>query len=99
MSVFLSAAVKRGPTKRGPHFLCVFGIVLTACSVGLALSRGGILFANLWIFLLALFFNIFLNMRTSGVLVSSILAVMLAVGLVMAHQTIDWKAMKGVWRN
>ncbi|MEC7609239.1 MAG: O-antigen ligase family protein [Verrucomicrobiota bacterium] len=81
----------------GPHFLCVFGIVLTACSVGLALSRGGILFATLitGVFFVSIVFQyVVKNMRSSGVLLSSILALMIAVGLAMAHQTIDWKAIK-----
>jgi hypothetical protein len=82
----------------GPHFLCVFGFVLTVCSVGLALSRGGILFATLLsvVFVLGMLSQYLigaLSLRRS-LAISLVLAALLAVGGTMAYRTIDWAAMQ-----
>ena len=82
----------------GPHFICVFSFILTFCSVGLALSRGGIIFASLIsvVFLLGMFLQYLLGAlsvrRSLGI--SMVLATLLALGGMMAYRTIDWAAMQ-----
>jgi O-antigen ligase len=82
----------------GPHFLCVFGFVLTVCSVGLALSRGGIIIASLLsaVYMLGILLQYLLGALSvrRSLAISLVLAALLAAGGTMAYRTIDWAAMK-----
>ncbi|WP_269526980.1 O-antigen ligase family protein [Coraliomargarita parva] len=82
----------------GPHFLCVCFIGILAVSVGLALSRGGILFA-------ALLSTAFLGLAVlqfigSGfglgrlLTIGLLLAALLGAGGVLAYRAIDWAAIE-----
>ena len=82
----------------GPHFLCVFGFVLTLCSIGLALSRGGIIFASLISVFFVLGMLLQFLVRTIKVphstAISLMLSALLIVGGIMAYRTIDWLAIQ-----
>lgn len=84
----------------GPHFLAFCLIGLIAASVGLALSRGGILFAALLIvvFLLMVLLDyllaVFHSPPTLAIPVTLILAALLGLGLYQTHRSIDWEAVE-----
>lgn len=84
----------------GPHFLAFCLIGLIAVSVGLALSRGGILFAAV---LIALFLFLVLidflcsasHLRTAAMVpITLILGLLLFMGLYQAGRAIDWDAIE-----
>lgn len=84
----------------GPHFLAFCLIGLIAASVGLALSRGGILFAALLIavFLLLVLLDYLLSAfhspPTLAIPITLILAALLSLGLYQTHRSIDWEAVE-----
>ncbi len=82
----------------GPHFLLFLCIGLLAASVGLALSRGGILFAAILTaaFLVGAVLQFLLASLTVGrsFSIALILAGLLGAGGWLAYQAVDWKAME-----
>lgn len=87
----------------GPHFLAFCLIALLAVSVGLALSRGGIVFASILtaVFLLLVFIDYTVHTLTQTsrhtlpitLALSLMLASLLSFGLVQAYYAVDWEAM------
>ena len=88
----------------GPHFLAFCSIGLIAVSVGLALSRGGVVFAALLlvIFLFLVLFDYFYrsfvqtSRHTIGLTaaLTATLAVLFSIGLVQVNRAIDWEAIE-----
>jgi O-antigen ligase len=84
----------------GPHFLAFCLIGLIAVSVGLALSRGGILFAAVLCvcFLLLVLIDFALSSSrfplSTIVPLAGILALLLSAGLYQANRAIDWQAVE-----
>ncbi|MFU8847801.1 MAG: O-antigen ligase family protein [Opitutales bacterium] len=84
----------------GPHFLAFCLIGLIAASVGLALSRGGILFAAILVaafLLLVLLDYLRTAFRSPPALflpLSLILATLLVLGLYQTYRSIDWQAVE-----
>lgn len=84
----------------GPHFLAFCCIGLIAVSVGLALSRGGILFAGILIGLFLLLVLLDFSLSTFHFPISVTLpltftlTLLLSIGLFQAYRAIDWEAME-----
>jgi len=84
----------------GPHFLAFYLIGLIAVSIGLALSRGGILFAGILIavFLVLLLLDFSLatfHFPLSAMLpVGVILMALVSAGAWQANRAIDWQAIE-----
>ena len=88
----------------GPHFLAFCLIGLIAASIGLALSRGGILFAAILIALLLIFvladyvYHTVAQLSRHTLLITSALtltfALLLSAGLFQANRAIDWQAVE-----
>jgi len=88
----------------GPHFLAFCLIGLIAASVGLALSRGGILFAAILVALFLLFvladyvYHAVAQLSRHTLLITStltlLLALLLSAGLFQAHRAVDWEAVE-----
>ena len=81
----------------GPHFLCFFTFALTAASIGLALSRGGILFGGIltvsFLVLLVLFgLQSIFHIRTFWL--SLLPVVILGLGAILAVSYIDLDAIE-----
>ena len=89
----------------GPHFLafCLLGVLAT--SVGMALSRGGILFASsliaifLILVLLSYLRNAFRMPFTTFVLLSLIFSLLLGAGAYQTYKAIDWEAVQKRFGN
>jgi hypothetical protein len=82
----------------GAHFFCVFAFVLIICSVGLTLSRGGIIFASLLgvVFVIGLslqYLQFALSVRRS-LAITLLLAAIIGFGCTIAIRTIDWAAIQ-----
>lgn len=84
----------------GPHFLAFCLIGLIAASVGLALSRGGILFAGALsgLFLLFVIVDYIRATRQSPLTIvlplSLVLLLLLSIGLFQVNRAIDWQAVE-----
>ena len=88
----------------GPHFLAFCLIGLIAASVGLALSRGGILFAAILIALFLIFvladyvYHTIAQLSRHTLLITSALTLtltlLLSAGLFQANRAIDWQAIE-----
>ena len=84
----------------GPHFIAFLLIGLLATSIGLALSRGGILFAAILLafFLLFVLFDYLLSSFRFPLAVflplSLVAALLLAAGIYQTNKAIDWEAME-----
>ena len=81
----------------GPHFLCFFTFALTAASIGLALSRGGILFGGiLTVSFLALLvlFGLQSIFHIRSFLLSLLPVVILGLGAILAVSYIDLDAIE-----
>lgn len=79
----------------GPHFLCFVFFALTAASIGLALSRGGILFASILTLIFLLFVALFglqsiFQLRSFWL--SILPVVILSLGAYLALSYIDFDA-------
>ena len=89
----------------GPHFLafCLIGVLAT--SVGMALSRGGILFASvltasfLILALLSYLRNAFRMPFTTFIPMSALFALLLSAGIYQVYYTIDWEAIQKRFGN
>ncbi|MEO0508489.1 MAG: O-antigen ligase family protein [Verrucomicrobiota bacterium] len=86
----------------GPHFMAFCLIGLFAVSVGLALSRGGILFAGILVaaFLLLVAVDYVIAASSGRAPLAVIIpmtltvALLLAVGLFQAYKSVDWQAVR-----
>lgn len=81
----------------GPHLLLFVMMALVFASIGLALSRGGILFSGVFMFcfLLLAFFRWLMALSVRGsVLISLIAALLLGIAALGAGRLVDYKAIE-----